>query len=232
MCDFMKKLIFSFVVGLLLTACGGSPLDKAEALIKKELPNNLIKPESYDPIETRIDSAFTPLDDPMLYSEIEKFAKLAGQADKIRFELEMLQNDMKMAKSKMAIHSDNIRSAYSRNEFNEAKSTFREGEKKEEYYIKSMKAIAEQCRGMLKKLDKMMNAKHEFIGYRATHKYRSANNDGNVIISEECYILDKNMKEILFNMPLEEYKSIQDSADMLRDQLGLALQTLEAALGE
>lgn len=223
----MKKFIFSFAVILFLTACGSSPLEKAEALIKEDLPKNLIKPDSYDPIETEIDSAFAPLDDPMLYSEMEKIVEISKQTEEIQYQMSMIKSMIKSERSTMSIHSDNLMSAYSRNAYNEARSNLKEYEAKQDYYLKSLKAVALQSKEIIEKINKMLKSEPVFIGYRATHRYRMSTNDDKTVISEDCYILDKDVKEVLLAIPLEEYNSVVNSAEMIRQQSDIAIQALQ-----
>ena len=49
---------------VMLSSCGKSPQDKATAYVEKDMPKSLVKPDSYDPIETKVDSAFAPFDSP------------------------------------------------------------------------------------------------------------------------------------------------------------------------
>lgn len=60
----MKKFFYLALVAIVVVACGQSQEQKAESLIKEELKKSLYKPETYKPIETKVDSAFAPYDDP------------------------------------------------------------------------------------------------------------------------------------------------------------------------
>ena len=56
----MKKLIFTVIAFTLLTACSTKTNDeKARELIEPEVKANLIKPESYEFAQMRLDSCFS-----------------------------------------------------------------------------------------------------------------------------------------------------------------------------
>lgn len=64
------KMSFFLIVGILAFAsCAHSPEEKANALIEASLKKSLYHPETYDPAETLVDSAFTPFDDPVFYEK-------------------------------------------------------------------------------------------------------------------------------------------------------------------
>ena len=67
----MKKVVF-VILAILITACSQSPEQKANALIQEKVKNSLYHPETYEAVETIIDSAFAPKDDPAFYEKTLK----------------------------------------------------------------------------------------------------------------------------------------------------------------
>lgn len=63
----MKKFFYFAFSTLVLVACSQSQEQKAEVLIKESLKKSLYKPETYKPVETKVDSAFAPYDDPAFF---------------------------------------------------------------------------------------------------------------------------------------------------------------------
>ncbi|MBO7115883.1 MAG: hypothetical protein J6V87_02410 [Prevotella sp.] len=55
----MKKVLYLILVLIVLAACSQSPEQKAEVLIKDSLKKSLYKPDTYKPVDTKVDSAFT-----------------------------------------------------------------------------------------------------------------------------------------------------------------------------
>ena len=108
----MKNIIYLALVAIVMVSCGQSQEKKAESLIKESLIKSLYKPETYKPVETIVDSAFAPYDDPAFFEELAKLGKMNS-------EYEELESKAKHAKSSMAIWSGPYMSAYGRNEYQE-----------------------------------------------------------------------------------------------------------------
>ena len=77
----MKKFIYLSFLTLVLVACSQSQEKKAEALIKESLKKSLYKPETYKPVETKVDSAFAPYDDPAFFEELAELEKMKAEED-------------------------------------------------------------------------------------------------------------------------------------------------------
>ena len=110
----MKKLICLSIITVLLVACNQSQEQKAEVLIKESLKTTLYKPETYKPIETKVDSAFAPYDDPAFYEELSELVKMGE-------ELEKLDKKAKQAKKSMSIWGGPYQTALSKINYQEAK---------------------------------------------------------------------------------------------------------------
>lgn len=113
----MKKYLLFLVASIVFAACSQSPEQKAQKLVEECVKKSLYHPESYENVETEIDSAFAPKDDPAVYEKAVKLYKLAKDGQEY-------EDNMKRAKSSMAIWSGPYMSSYSRNEYNEAKEKF------------------------------------------------------------------------------------------------------------
>lgn len=201
----MKKLILLFTFGAVVISCNNSPESKANALIKEELKKSLYKPDTYQPVETVVDSAFAPQDDPTLYEKLTRLEDLGR-------EIESLESTMKRKKSAMAIWSGPYQSAYDRNEYNEAKEEYDEANGKLEKLRKKVQPLAVE-------IVELMNQKSKFIGFKATHNYRADNNAGNTLIGNSVYIIDPKFEKILFSMEKEGYDAYQEALKQLKEQM-------------
>ena len=77
----MKKLVlFGFIlIGLVMVymmTSSQSPDDKAKTLIGESIEKALVHPKSYKPLETIVDSAFAPFDDPAFYEKTLEICKM------------------------------------------------------------------------------------------------------------------------------------------------------------
>lgn len=197
----MKKILFGVVIVTslvtLFVSCGKSPEDKVNALIGEDIKKVLYHPETYDPAETRIDSAFTPFDDPAFYEK-------AVQLYKVGVAMEEYERNMKSAKSSMAIWGGTYQSAFERNEYQEAKAEYDENAQNKKTAEIKAKRIAEELKALL-------NKEKTFIGFKACHRYRAENNAGQVVFGEMEFLFDKDITKILasYDMDNDEYKVVQ-----------------------
>ena len=200
----MKKILLLVFATIVFWGCAVSPEKKASSIIENAIKNSLYHPESYDPIGTKIDSAFAPFDLPDFYEKTLKLSQIGA-------EIEDLDRDLRFAKSSMAIWNDRS-TAFAKNEYNEAKNKYEKCSSqiealhlKAEKLSEEMKAIIEQGR--------------HFIGWKATHSYRAKNNAGQTLIGETVFILDAEMTRVLAGYDSEsvEYQTVQKIYEMLKD---------------
>lgn len=201
----MKKLLLFIIVAIITAACTQTPEQKAEAFIKEEVKKTLYKPDTYDPIETKVDSAYSPYDDPNFYKEFLELIELGNEYESKEFKI-------KAAKSDMSFYGGSFRDGFFKNEYMEAKERYEEGCAELE---KIREKGREKCRGIAPKLQ----SKPEFVGLKVYHSYRANTNDGNTVISNYIIIVDKEIQNILFVLTLEEYNKYIESVQQLKEKL-------------
>ena len=201
----MKKIFYLALVAIVMVACGQSQEQKAEYLIKESLKKSLYKPETYKPVETKVDSAFAPYDDPTFFEELAELGKMNS-------EYEELESKAKHAKSSMAIWSGPYMSAYGRNEYQEAKSDYEEANAK-------LEKLKTKGRKQFEKIANMLQVSNKFIGYKAVHNYRADNNAGNTLIGNTIFFIDKNFEEITYSMEVDEYNQVQEAISSFKEQI-------------
>lgn len=201
----MKQSLLLLIGIAFFASCSKSLEDKAEVLIKKELMKSLYKPDTYNPIETSIDSAFSPRDNPALFDKLQELMSIAK-------DIESNQFDQKQAKSSMSIWSGPYQTAFGRNEYNEAKEDY-------EKATENIEKATEKGQELGVELRAMLNKKPEFLGWKATHNYRADNNAGNTLIGNTVYIIDKNFEKVLFSCEEEEYEIIQKGIETILENI-------------
>lgn len=201
----MKKIFYLALVAIVMVACGQSQEQMAEALIKESLKKSLYKPETYKPVETKVDSAFAPYDDPAFFEELAELGKMNSEyAD--------LEEKAKHAKSSMSIWSGPYQTSFGRNQYQEAKEEYDEANAK----IEKLKT---KGRKQYEKVANMLQGNLKFIGYKAIHNYRADNNAGNTLIGNTIFFIDKNFEEVTYSMEVEEYNQVQEAIEQLQEQL-------------
>ena len=201
----MKKIFYLALVAIVIVACKQSQEQKAEYLIKESLKKSLYKPETYKPVETKVDSAFAPYDDPTFFEELAELGEMNS-------EYEELESKAKHAKSSMAIRCGPYMSAYGRNEYQEAKSDYEEANAK-------LEKLKTKGRKQFKKIANMLQVSNKFIGYKAVHNYRADNNAGNTLIGNTIFFIDKNFEEIKYSMEVDEYNQVQEAISSFKEQI-------------
>ena len=201
----MKKFFYLAFSTLVLVACSQSQEQKAEVLIKESLKKSLYKPETYKPVETKVDSAFAPYDDPAFFEELAELGKMNS-------EYEELEEKAKRAKSSMAIWSGPYQTAYGRNEYQEAKEEYDEANAK----IDKLKTKGKK---QYEKVISMLQGERKFIGFKALHNYRADNNAGNTLIGNTIFFIDENFTEVQYSMEAEEYNQVQDAINQFKEQM-------------
>ena len=201
----MKKFIYLSFLTLVLVACSQSQEQKAEALIKESLKKSLYKPETYKPVETKVDSAFAPYDDPAFFEEL-------AELEKMNSEYEDLEEKAKRAKSSMAIWSGPYQTAFGRNEYQEAKEDYDEANAQ----INKLKTKGKK---QYEKVVSMLQSERKFIGYKALHNYRADNNAGSTLIGNTFFFIDENFTEVRYSMEEEEYEQVQNAISQFKEQI-------------
>ena len=201
----MKKIFYLALVAIVMVACGQSQEQKAEALIKESLKKSLYKPETYKPVETKVDSAFAPYDDPAFFEELAELGKMTSEyAD--------LEEKAKHAKSSMSIWSGPYQTSFGRNQYQESKEEYDEANAK-------IEKLNTKGRKQYEKVANMLQGNRKFIGYKAIHNYRADNNAGNTLIGNTIFFIDKNFEEVTYSMEVEEYNQVQEAIEQLQEQL-------------
>lgn len=201
----MKNFFYLTLIAIVMVACGQSQEQKAEVLIKESLKKSLYKPETYKPVETKVDSAFAPYDDPAFFEELTELSKMTS-------EYEELELKAKHAKSSMAIWSTLDMSAYGRNEYQESESEYEESNAK-------LEKLKTKGRKQFEKIANMLQESNKFIGYKAVHNYRADNNAGNTLIGNTIFFIDKNFEKITYSIEGDEYNQVQEAINSLKEQI-------------
>lgn len=192
----MKKVSVLALLLVLLVSCSSNE-DKANRLIKKEMKKTLFIADSYEPVETQLDSAFAPFDNPELFERMFDFFQYSE-------ELEEVKLDIKHAKSSMSIWSESYsslgESQFVKNEYEEARREYEQAVARE-------KTLTDIMMNKATKLKKMLESPSEFIGYKAVHSYRAKNNAGQVLLGKNIFFFDPEIEHVLaqYDMESSEY---------------------------
>ena len=201
----MKNLYYFVIAAVLFVACEKSQEQKANELIRESLKKTLFKPETYKPVDTKVDSAFAPYDDPDFYQELAKLGNMNSKYME-------LEEEAKDAKTSMSIWSGPYQSAFERNQYQEAKEEY-------EKLNTQMENLKKKGDKQFEKVMSTLQGDKKFIGYKAVHNYRADNNAGNTLIGNTVFFIDKDFTEVTFTVQLEEYNQVQEGISQLMEKI-------------
>lgn len=185
----MRKLFLFFSLILLFVSCSKSNQEKAEDLIKKELNKVIVNFDSYEPIETKVDSAFAPI------HTVETCKYLEGVYDKMTLLLE-LAKEVEVAKDMMDSYAGSFYSSKYYNKY------------KKEYESKNLllDSLTSKFEEEVNKISNNQSEGPVFNGYMATHQYRYTTKDGKKTIGRGFFLFNKEIDKVEYYIDLEDEK--------------------------
>ncbi len=219
----MKNYIILSAICLCLFGCK-SREEKAAELIKQEMFKTLYDFESYEPIETKIDSAFTSI---YTDSIIKSYAYIARAfLDDVQENLDKIKGD----RSTMEIWIDSY-SSLGRSKYNEAFNDYSERLNKIKRYMEVVNNYMDSIKII------SSNFKPEFYGWKATHKFRCKTKGGNFDLGNYIYVFDKKINSIIYKEDMDDdsnmkIKNLIDEAINSKDEHEEQLDTNTEATQE
>lgn len=207
----MKKLVIAlFAVCAIFSSCQKTPEDKANDLIKENITKMLTYPDSYESVETTIDSLFTPMYTVAFYEKSQRAMELIDR---------IVENKRKVANALFSMHIHSgiySNSAYYRAKYKEGKEEYEIAKKYNEKAVPELESLNKEMKAQLEKGD-------EFLGYAIEHKFRCKNEGGNTTKNDFLLIVDKDMNEVImsFNLNSLEFRRYYNFCDRIMDDLPL-----------
>lgn len=201
----MKKIIYIVLVVTLMAACTQTPQQKAEALVEETVKKVLFKPDTYDPIETKLDSIVSPYNDPDFYKEVASFSELLTEVPRCENRIESTKKDLNF-------YDKSFKDSFFKNEYQEAKEKY---EKAVNKYENLKEKIQKKYEGIAKKL----KGEHAFSGYVIAHSFRANNNDGQTQIGNYIFFVDKNIENILYTLNDYEANEFAETIGQIREKM-------------
>ena len=203
-----KKLFLCLISALVICGCGKNIEEQAQEAVKNELHKNLYYFDSYEPLETKVDSAFnTPENNP----DVNEFMRSVWeQMDQVKEFAAELENAERTIASLSDARKLGGSFAY---DYNEAV--------KDKVYVETkikdnLKVVYENA---LKFSKFISQADSSFIGWRVMHTYRAKTGRGVPDIGREVYIFSKDFKKVLLNLKYDEYISLVDQIQRMNESL-------------
>ena len=185
----MKKILWIMIAAIGLTACGKSNEEKANELIKKELNKVIVNIDTYEPIETVIDSAFAPM------QTVDMISLLKGFPAQLRL-YNKLQSDVAEARRLMSIY-ERPYSSHDRIMYNQYKENYESASKELDELNEKMTTVSER-------VQKASEETPVFNGYMVHHQYRYVKENGNKAIGKHLFLVNKDFTAVEAVMDMED----------------------------
>lgn len=193
----MKKSVLLIPFMILLWSCGNSLENKVSALLEKEIKKELSYPESYEPTEILIDSAFTPFNDPEFYNKTVQLYNLG------EFVCEC-NKSIEEAKYSMSIYSDRL-TIWDSKAYQEAKNKY-------DLNVENKRIAENDIKKLIPELKSMMNEPPRFVGYKVIHTYRADYFFGERLpmLQRMGYLIDTDITKVIMEYGIDGslYKSV------------------------
>ena len=193
----MKKCIWFFAAAIVLTSCNVSNEKKAEKLIRQELNKVIVNIETYEPIETVVDSAFAPM------TSAETWRLLTGFPDQLKL-YSQLEDEVSSAKRSMSIYA-NSHSAHSKEMYNQYKEKYDAASKR-------LEELEAKLTSLTDRIEELSKEEPYFNGYIVHHQYRYVTKDGEKTIGKHVFLMNKDLTavEAMLDLEDEKVKALQE----------------------
>lgn len=206
----MKTKLFILLITLATISCTTSHEEKAQKLVEANIKETLFHPDSYKPIQTTVDSAFTSLrtDPKAINLTMELFELFAS--------LKEYNDNIQDAERDMSIYSHPYTS-YGKGEYDRAKETRDHNQRLLEKGVSLTEAKFNEIKVYQSQLHE-----GEFKGWSIIHKYTSLNGKGSVTLTGETVIgCDPNFTNIEYMYSMNEYEQISEIMQIVESSTDL-----------
>lgn len=173
--------------------------NKAAAVARELVCQNLYFPDSYDPVEIRVDS--------LQYgymSDLTTVRAAVQLIDSLSI-LDRTENDYSNAEKKYleakntlkVFGSSGVFWAHQR-EYNQAREEYNQVKT----HISTLKNDIEQLKNVIRKRDSSQDGK--FIGWQVYCRYRARTNNGTITFGNALFLLDKQMQNLCYRYSIDE----------------------------
>jgi hypothetical protein len=196
---------------MLFISCGQSREKKAEAIVKKVITPMLTNASSYEPIETKVDSAFENI-----YIDPDA-VRAAYELLDLESKKEDLTDKLDLEKSSAAMNSN----PYYMSEYE--KESIRQANEKIDKLSKQLEKISAK-ENVQQKIIRDRNSKikkSKFIGWIITQRFNSANGYGVKSAENIAILVDEKMEKslMIYNLDNNAKDGMENIKDIIDDVL-------------
>lgn len=193
----MKKLLILVAIIASFASCQKTPQEKAEILINDYFTQQLSHPDTYEPIVTELDSAFSPFDSPEFYIKTCKMIDLYEKMEEMYKRVEKAR--MTMALGILSLSASGFQDCI------DAKDDV-------EKVLDEFRKDSVRIESLASELKEELSREPEFIGYKARHEFRAKDDANKRIIGQYKFLFDPQLTSIsdVYDMEEEEYCKVRE----------------------
>ena len=193
----MKRLLTPFfTLCVILVSCQSPTLqERAESFAADHIKKQLYFPDSYQPIECRVDTAFAPEDTPETFEKLKKMANLYEKVNDAEKEMKRKEDRYEMYRSLGSF------SSYSVYQTKEAKAEF---EKAQALHT----TLLGQFQSLALEIADLKDQPKEPFALKIVQAFNAQTNGGQTISSVKLLLVDFDMKNVLAVYSEEDLNAI------------------------
>lgn len=166
--------------------------ERATSLVQQSLPEELFVRTSYENIEMKLDSAFSPFDSPEYFDKLVEINKLGFKAVAMHKVMDNLEKLISLyeSKSSLARHI--------------SKQTYLKTRDRYRALTDSINLMGEQINILRESVAQSSEERAEFIGFKAIHTYKVVDRDGQILRRKQYLLYDKDISKIIASYNLND----------------------------
>jgi len=207
------KYVFSFLsCALFFVACHvPTPQEKGEEFASNCVKKQLYYPESYEPLECQVDTAFSPIDTPETMSLISSLADLIKKIQEQESTVKRKEDFYEMEKSSyQRMKSYGLLDSYTEYQYKEAKEAFENEQTKYEKMLEKLQSLATQCQ-------EIESQEKVPCGWKIAHTYKAKTNGGQMITSAILILTDNEFTKVVGAFDEDMLNSLMSIQQMIQD---------------
>ena len=196
----MRISLIVILISLLCLSCSKTKEEKIQEIVNNSIKNDLFFPESYDPIEVKIDSVFNNM--------------LSPENVEMAYEIIKIDNEVKSLYDEI-VYTKELRDAFS----SSPHSSFYKSDTKKIQNLENSRFEKEnQAMQLFNSLQEQYWQRKEFTGYCAIQKYRAKTNDNQICIEQYAVCIDTEATKSLasYNLMNEQFVAYNHIIELIQ----------------
>lgn len=202
----MKQIVLIGLAVLSVMSCSQPSEDKVKTLIRESVSRSLSHPGSYMVIETVVDSAFAPFDDPVFREKTLEICRMT--VENLEYVRKAQEAGQDIHPKEYALMTDSEKVQYRH---------YKEISNFCEEKVDSLSARIKE-KGM--SLMEMVGTGYRFIGWKVTHEFYATDEMGFTVRRRKVYIIDADKTRILaeYDTASKEYIMVHSMYRMWEEE--------------